>query len=114
MKPDKKKSLYDDWKKRREEEIKVHMEIAEMVKGAPLTESEKRIVRRRNGMNLDVYNVCVVAPYLVNEKNFVNLMQTTRKFGDLNKRMKENPVDISTPKGVKLFEDIKYGAGGGR
>lgn len=106
MKPDKKKSLYEDWKKRHEEEIKVHMEIAEMVKGAPLTENEKKIVRRRNGSNLDVYNVCVVAPYLVNEKNFVNLMQTTRKFGDLNKRMKENPIDISTPKGVKLFEDI--------
>lgn len=106
MKPNKEKSLYEDWKKRHEEEIKVQIGIGEMVKGAPLTEIEKKVIRRRVGSKLDIYNVCVITPYLVNENNFFNLMQTTKKFKDLNKRMKENPIDISTPKGIKLFENI--------
>lgn len=101
-----KKSLYEEWKKRHEEEVQEYIEIGEMVKGAPLTESEKKTVRSRAGSKLDPYNVCVIAPYLVNETNLINLMQTTKKFRDLNERMKENPIDINTKKGMKLFEDI--------
>lgn len=101
-----KKSLYEDWKKQHEEEVRVCMEIGEMVKGAPLTEEEKKIIRSRTGTKLEPCYICVVAPYLVNEDNIINLMQTTKKFRDLNERMKENPIDISTPKAMKLFEDI--------
>lgn len=101
-----KKSLYNEWKKQHEEEIQINMEIGEMVKGAPLTENEKEIIRRRTGSKLEPYYVCVIAPYLVNEDNIINLMQTTKKFRDINERMKENPIDINTPKGVKLFEKI--------
>ena len=106
MKPNKEKSLYDKWKKQHEDEIQIQIGIGEMVKGSPLTENEKKVIQRRAGSKLDVYNICVITPYLVNEENFINLMQTTKKFGDLNKRMKENPIDISTSKGIKLFEDI--------
>ena len=100
------KSLYEEWKKQHEEEVQIQIGIEEMVKGAPLTESEKKTVRSRAGAKLDPYNVCVIAPYLVNENNLLNLMQTTKKFRDLNERMKENPIDINTKKGMKLFEDI--------
>lgn len=58
------------------------------------------------GSKLEPYYVCVIAPYLVNEDNIINLMQTTKKFRDINERMKENPIDINTPKGMKLFEKI--------
>lgn len=106
MKPDKEKSLYENWKKQHEEEIKVQIEIGELLKGSPLTEKEKKLIKRRMGSKIDVYNICVITPYLMNEENFINLMQTTKKFGELNKRMKENPIDISTSKGIKLFENI--------
>ena len=95
MKPDKEKSLYENWKKQHEEEIKVQIEIGELLKGSPLTEKEKKLIKRRMGSKIDVYNICVITPYLMNEENFINLMQTTKKFGELNKRMKENPIHIT-------------------
>lgn len=101
-----KKSLYNEWKKQHEEEVQVQIGIGEMVKGAPLTWDERNVIRRRMGSKLEPYYVCVIAPYLVNEDNIINLMQTTKKFRDINERMKENPIDINTPKGMKLFEKI--------
>ena len=102
----KKENLYEEWKKRREEDLKEQITIGEIIKGSALDEKEKKSIKQRIGTHLDIYNACVVAPYLVNEENFINFMQTNKKFRDINKRMKENPIDISTPKGVKLFEDI--------
>lgn len=103
----KKDKLYEEWKKRREEEVAMHVSIGEIVKGRHLTEYEKKVIKRRVvGTQLDVYNVMVMAPYIGNEEDILKLLETTKKFRDIGDRMKENPVDISSPLGVKLFPNI--------
>lgn len=103
----KKEKLYDEWKKRRDEEVAMHVAIGEIVKGRGLTEYEKKVIKRRTvGTQLDVYNVMVMAPYIGNEEDILKLLQTTKKFRDIGDRMKENPVDISSSLGVKLFPNI--------
>ena len=103
----KKEKLYEEWKKRREEEVAMHVAIGEIAKGRHLTEYEKNVIKRRVvGTQLDVYNVMVLSPYIGNEKDILRLLQTTKKFRDIGDRMKENPVDISSSLGVKLFPNI--------